>query len=79
MLAVEILRVEIGAVLDQELHHGGRPLAARTVQEMDSEVICCENEQRTAVLVELARNFDLPYVPFKMVRNTCLPYHFCLR
>lgn len=42
-------------------------MAARIAQETDSELICCESEQRTAVLVELARNLDLPYVPFKMV------------
>lgn len=35
--------------------------------ETDAEVICCETEERTQVLVELARALDLPYVRFKMV------------
>ena len=35
--------------------------------EVDEEVICCESEERTAVVADLARRLDLPYVPFKMI------------
>ena len=35
--------------------------------ETDSEVICCESAERTAVLVDLARTFGLPYVAFQMI------------
>ena len=37
------------------------------VGETDAEVICCESEERTKVLVDLARSLDLPYVRFKMI------------
>ena len=35
--------------------------------EVDDEVICCESDERTAVVAELARTLDLPYVRFRMV------------